>query len=173
MNEKKKNKMGVEQFYIMEEEKKLTELIHFRSSKTMLMKLLNISLKYNNDLSAILREFTEKGINHLLDNPNRKEIINLVKKERLTITEISNKIGLHYRNTFEHIKELEKFGLIEKDKKYKGEQGRKVYIIPTNKTLEDIKKDLGLEKLDKKFKEKGLTKENQKKIFSLRKEGLK
>ena len=62
--------MGVEQFYIMEEEKKLTELIHFRSSKTMLMKLLNISLKYNNDLSAILREFTEKGIN---DHENEKE----------------------------------------------------------------------------------------------------
>jgi len=53
--------MGVEQFYLMGEETKLTELIHFRISKAMLMKLLNVSLKYNSDLSAILREFTERG----------------------------------------------------------------------------------------------------------------
>lgn len=88
------------------------------------------------------------NIDGVLSNPNRQEILDVIKNKKLTITEISKKVKLSYRQTFFHIVALEKYGFIKKDKQYK-EQGRKVYVIPTNKTLDDVKNDFGLSDLEK------------------------
>jgi DNA-binding transcriptional ArsR family regulator len=77
---------------------------------------------------------------NILDNPNRKEILSLVKKKKLTIQQISNAIKLSYQNTFTHIKLLEEFGLVLCEKNHK-EQGRPVYVSATNKTIEDVLKE--------------------------------
>lgn len=73
----------------------------------------------------------------LLENPNRAEIMDLVRKKRMSITDISNKIKLSYKNTFFHIKALENAGLVTTTKEQKT-QGRKVYVEHSGKTMTEL-----------------------------------
>jgi len=84
----------------------------------------------------------------ILNIKNRKEIYNLIQKKKLNITEISKNIKLSYKNTFLHIKKLEKVGLIKKetDQKVKGQE---TYIIPTKNKISDI-----LKKIQKQYNSK-------------------
>jgi predicted transcriptional regulator len=87
----------------------------------------------------------------LPDNSNIKKIFELVKGEKLNITEISERIKLSYKNTFFHIKKLEEYGLIRKEVDHTS-RGKKTYIIPTGKTLKTFEEE-ELTKIKKKLKE--------------------
>lgn len=76
---------------------------------------------------GFLETFAE--INKSLENPNKQEILRIVKKERLNISQIAKKVGLSYKTTFAHIKNLEKAGLVKTEKQHKT-KGRAVIVSP-------------------------------------------
>lgn len=50
----------------------------------------------------------------VIDNPTRQKILSMLVKESLSITEIQKKLRINYKNVHEHIKRLEKLGLIKR-----------------------------------------------------------
>lgn len=61
----------------------------------------------------------KKEIVDLSNNPNRKRIIDIIKKyPDITISEVQRKIGLTAANTFNHIKTLRRLGVIKGTRHY-------------------------------------------------------
>lgn len=90
----------------------------------------------NKDLQEAIYEQLKhtKEVLNLFNNPNRRQIYELVRKEKgLNISDISKKVKLSYQNTFAHVKKLEEYGLIRTEKQEK-EKGRSVRLFPTKKT---------------------------------------
>lgn len=98
-----------------------------------LMQQLNNLLGTNHNFSRLslldLKRLVLAVQNKLfVTNSNREEILELLKKEGdLTITEITNKVGLAYKNVHAHIKKLLSVGLITTEKQEKT-KGRKVIV---------------------------------------------
>lgn len=101
-----------------------------------------ISLSISSIIDAII-----KRVDDLLSNPTRKEIYDLIHRRKLTITELSNKVNLSYKNTFFHVKTLEYYGLVRRDKQSRT-VGRIVYVLPEKLTYEQLKKKVKKELTD-------------------------
>jgi len=50
---------------------------------------------------------------------NKKEIINLLKKRSMNITELTNKLGIAYKNCWKHVEELNQAKIIKIKKDWK------------------------------------------------------
>lgn len=99
------------------------------------------------ELNKILPDLIKEGvllyIAKALENKNRAEIYELVKKKKLNIRQISEKIDLSYQNTHNHIKFLENVGLVKREKQEK-KQGRECLIIPTKLDIDKLSRIGGL-----------------------------
>ena len=75
----------------------------------------------------------------IISNENRKKILAIINEEdrAYNITEISKKINVSYKNTFMHIKKLERYGFLE-TKKLQNKKGQSVIIIPLNKSKQEL-----------------------------------
>ena len=81
-------------------------------------------------------------LDSIFENKKRKEIYNVLSENKeLNLTEISKKIKLSYRNTFNHIKLMEKVGLLN-TKKDLNVQGQNLRISLSNKSYEELRKDI-------------------------------
>ena len=86
-------------------------------------------------------------VESLLENPNRKEILNLVKRKEMNITQIKDVVGIAYKNILPHIKMLEKYGLVKIRKDFKS-KGKPVYVQATGKTIEKCVDELKIKCVD-------------------------
>lgn len=77
--------------------KEISSMVKNRSD---LVKLIKVSNKIH-----LLRA--------LFSNSKRLAIYNLIRKEKLNITQIHKRVNLSYQNTTLHINKLKKYGLIE------------------------------------------------------------
>jgi len=97
---------------------------------------------YSVILKEVLKQIDQdEELNKLLRNPNRMEILNLVKKKPMSIADISKSTGLSYKNTFFHVKKLTEHGLLDSKQDHKS-QGRKRMVMPTGKTISQLRKEL-------------------------------
>lgn len=75
-----------------------------------------------------LKDIMEIGVAfEILKNNNRREIMELVYKQPLNLSQISEKTGLAYKNVLAHVKKLKNAGLVITEKKEK-EHGRQVIV---------------------------------------------
>ncbi len=84
------------------------------------------------------------GINSItkdiFENKNRKNIILLVAKKPLKISEIKKQLGLNYKTVWEHVKILEKYKIVSLTQQEK-EPGKPVYVsLPDREIIEYLDK---------------------------------
>jgi len=98
------------------------------------MKNVNIIEEQMEKVNKLIKQYKE--VKNVFLNKNRLIIYNIVQNKRCCISDIMRLTNISYRNTFNHVKRLERCGLIKCTKDH-ATQGRKVYLSPTNIKYEE------------------------------------
>lgn len=73
----------------------------------------------------------------IIEDPKNEKILDIIKNEKITLTDLSKKMNLSKPSVHERLKKLEKEGIIS-FKEIKHSQGNQKIIVPAGKKTETI-----------------------------------